>query len=185
MDLQSETMLNLINDLLDVSAIESGKLELHKEPTDLNQLLRSLHESNRLLAKTKSIDLKMETEPDLPMVTMDPNRIGQVVNNLVSNAIKFSYPNSEILLRVRRTEKEITVEVTDHGQGIPREEISKIFADFAKTSVRATGGEKSTGLGLAIVKRLVQAHGGRVWVESEVGKGSTFSFSLRIGDSLG
>jgi signal transduction histidine kinase len=180
MDTSSENMLSLINDLLDVSAIESGKLELNREKTNLAEYLGELHASNVLLARAKSIDLLLDVATNLPEVSFDRSRISQVVNNLVTNAIKFSYPDSEINLTAGRLGREIRITVTDHGQGIPPEETPKLFSDFSRTSVRPTRGEKSTGLGLAIVKRLVEAHGGKVWVESQVGRGSTFGFSLPL-----
>jgi len=180
MNTTSKRMLTLINDLLDVSAIESGKLELDKRKTDLVAFLQDLHAANAILAKGKSIDLTLHLEPGLPEVTCDQNRISQVINNLVTNAIKFSHPGTQTALRVERHGQEVEISVSDQGQGIPAEEIPGLFADFTRTSVTPTGGERSTGLGLSIVKRLVEAHGGRVWVESEVGKGSTFSFTLPV-----
>jgi len=175
-----ETMLALIDDLLDVSAIESGKLELHCREIDLAEYLRDCHAANSLLAKAKAIELKLELEPALPKVSIDPDRINQVVNNLITNAVKFSHPNTSVTLRARAAGGEVDISVTDQGQGIPTEDLSKMFTAFGRTSVRPTGGEKSTGLGLAIVKRMVEAHGGRVWVESKVGEGSTFTFTLPI-----
>ena len=176
----NDNMLNLINDLLDVNTIESGKLELKKEKVDLNQYLQQIYEENALLAKAKSMSLKLNLELSLIEISLDRNRIGQVVNNLINNAIKYSYPETEIILSAKRKDNEVVISVTDQGQGIPTEERSKLFSDFGKTSVRPTAGEKSTGLGLAIVKRMVEAHKGRIWVESEVGKGSTFYFSLPL-----
>ena len=133
-----------------------------------------------LLAKGKSINLKLNLESNLPEISLDRNRISQVINNLITNAIKFSYPETEIALSAVRRGGEVIISVADQGQGIPPDEIPKLFADFTKTSVRPTGGEKSTGLGLAIAKRMVEAHKGRIWVESQVGKGSTFSFTLPL-----
>lgn len=180
MEIQSTNMLNLINDLLDVSAIEAGSFDLRKEETDLGELLKAVRDTSAILAERKRIEVRLETCPDLPKVVLDPDRIRQVVDNLVSNAMKFSFPESSIVIRCESRDNEIKVSVADNGQGIPESEISKLFTDFTKTSVRSTGGEKSTGLGLAIVKRMVEAHGGRVRVESQVGKGSTFSFSIPL-----
>ena len=111
---------------------------------------------------------------------MDPNRIDQVINNLVTNAIKFSKPGSRIVLRAICLKEAVAISVTDQGQGIPHEEISKMFQYFSMTNVRPTAGEKSTGLGLAIAKRMVEAHGGKIGVESQPGQGSTFTFTLPL-----
>ena len=111
---------------------------------------------------------------------MDPDRINQVLNNLITNACKYSFPNTVVTLRARATGDEVAIAVQDQGQGIPASELPKMFTEFGKTSVRPTGGEKSIGLGLAIVKRMVEAHGGRIWVESQVGVGSTFTFTLPL-----
>jgi hypothetical protein len=180
MDRASDTMLSLINDLLDVASIESGSLELHIENTDIPTYLRDLQESNELLAKAKDIELKLELTEPLPAVDLDQDRVGQVVNNLVTNAIKFSYPATTIRMLARAEGQELHIAVIDEGQGIPNGELPKLFNEFGKTSVRPTAGEKSTGLGLAIVRRMVEAHGGRIWVESTVGKGSTFTFALPL-----
>jgi signal transduction histidine kinase len=111
---------------------------------------------------------------------MDPDRINQVVNNLITNAVKFSYPNTVITLRARAEDNTVAISVQDQGQGIPAKDLGKMFTEFGRASVRPTAGEKSTGLGLAIVKRMVEAHGGRIWVESQVGVGSTFTFTLPL-----
>jgi signal transduction histidine kinase len=103
-----------------------------------------------------------------------------VINNLITNAIKFSAPKSRIVLRAVLSESAVAISVTDQGQGVPREEMSKMFQYFGRTNVLPTAGEKSTGLGLAIAKRMVEAHGGKIGVESEPGKGSTFTFTLPL-----
>ena len=175
-----DKMLALINDLLDVSAIESGQLALAPQETDLAVYLKENARYNILLAKAKSIELVLEIPEGLPKVSMDPRRIDQVINNLIANAIKFSRPPSRITLRVVPREKEVAISVTDEGQGIPPGEISKLFQYFGRTSVLPTAGEKSTGLGLAIVKRMVEAHGGKIGVESRPGKGSTLTFTLPL-----
>jgi signal transduction histidine kinase len=177
---QSESMIALINDLLDVHAVQAGRLELNRQEVDLAEYLRDLHEANALLAREKNIDLRLEVGPDVPKVTLDPNRIAQVINNLVTNAIKFSHAETVVVLRATRREEGVEIAVVDQGQGIAPEEIPNLFAEFGKTTVKPTGGETSTGLGLAIVKRLVEAHGGQVRVESRPGEGSTFSFLLPI-----
>jgi len=112
---------------------------------------------------------------------MDPHRIDQVMNNLITNAIKFSYPHTTISLRARVLDQDVSISVQDQGQGIPAQEVYTLFTEFGKTSVRSTAGEKSTGLGLAIAKRIVALHGGRIWAESQVGIGSIFTFTLPRG----
>ena len=181
MDSSCEGMLHLIHDLLDVSAIESGRLELNTAEVHLEPYLREFAETAKMLAQSKSIELTLELEADLPKVKMDPRRIEQVLNNLVTNAIKFSYPETHITVRATRQDDDfVRVAVEDQGQGIPEHEIPHLFVEFGKASVQPTAGEPSTGLGLAIVKRIVEAHGGQVGVESEVGVGSTFYFTLPV-----
>ena len=180
MNMTCEKMLSLVNDLLDVSAIEAGRLELDKKPVDIDEYLGHSCENHRLLAQTKSITINLDLPAGLPVIAFDPNRISQVVDNLITNAIKFSHPHTNITVTARPSDGCVVITVKDEGQGIPREELPKMFTDFGRTSVKPTGGEKSTGLGLAISKRIVNAHGGEIWVESESGKGSSFSFSLPV-----
>ncbi len=171
-------MLQLIDDLLDVSAIESGRLELAPVPTALGEFLERVVGVNRMLAAGKGIELDLAVAPDLPPIVMDPRRIEQVMENLLSNAVKFSEPGRHVRITASLRDGRAIIAVTDRGPGIPPGEVDRLFQDFSRTSVRPTRGEKSTGLGLSIVRRIVTAHGGKAWVESTVGKGSTFSFSL-------
>lgn len=180
MKVTSDKMLDLLNDLLDVSAIESGKFDINPVETDLYSYLEECHSSNSILAEGKSITLKLEMDPGIPQINLDPDRISQVLNNLITNAIKFSNPDTEIIIKASIIENDVVISVTDQGQGIPEDEISQVFADFGRVSVKPTAGEKSTGLGLAIVKRLVESHGGKISVSSKVGVGSTFSFNLPV-----
>lgn len=171
-------MTRLIDDTLDISMIESGRIELRWNEVNLNDFLRETAESNELLARAKSIGMKMEMVAEPIKIRMDADRIGQVLANLIGNAIKFSHPDTEITLAAVPGESEIVISVTDQGQGIPENELPMLFTDFGQTSTKPTAGEPSTGLGLAIVKRIVEAHGGRIWVTSRLGIGSTFSFAL-------
>jgi len=179
-DRNLDRMLQMINDLLDISTIESGQLELKPQRIDLSLYLQKAVELRRPLAQAKSISLQLELPPELPEVSMDPQRIDQVLDNLVTNAIKFSFAGTQIILSARKTGNFVSIEVKDQGQGIPQQDLLKLFSDFGKTSVKPTSGEKSTGLGLAIVKRIVEAHEGQVGAESETGKGSTFYFTLPV-----
>lgn len=173
-------MLGLINDLLDINAIESGHLELQLEEVDLAEYLQGCHSRNRMLAQAKSIQLELQLPPNLPCVRLDANRFDQVLGNLIGNGIKFSYPETTITLSAEVQADSVAIGVSDQGQGIPEEEQAKLFTDFGQTSVRPTAGERTTGLGLAIVKRIVVAHGGSIEVQSEVGKGSTFTVVLPL-----
>ncbi|HPC36501.1 MAG TPA: GAF domain-containing sensor histidine kinase [Candidatus Marinimicrobia bacterium] len=173
-------MLNLINDLLDISAIESGKLTLQKTKVEPSIFFANYAENATRLAAVKSIRFETFIAPEIPPIEFDPNRITQVLDNLVSNAIKFSLPGTTITLTVKATNKNLEIRVADQGQGIPHAEISKLFKPFSRTSVQPTGGEKSTGLGLAIVRRIVQAHNGKIQVKSELGQGTEFIIHLPL-----
>lgn len=175
--------LKLIEDLLDVSAIESGHLTLEITPVDAVQQLEEAVQTANLLAADKSISVELEVDGSLPRVLADPKRISQVLGNLLSNAVKYSHPDTRVTLRASEQNGMVDVSVIDQGQGIPTEEMETLFTDFGRTSVRPTGEESSTGLGLAIVKRIVEAHGGAVFVRSKVGRGSTFSFTLPLADA--
>jgi len=176
----SQFMLRMVTDLLDVAAIEAGQLRLHREPVDLVQLVTRNVAMNKVLAARKEIAVELEPLPDMPAILLDPGKIEQVLNNLVTNAVKFSHGGSKVSVRVTRADDAVTIAVQDRGQGIPEADLPKLFKPFSNASVRATAGEQSTGLGLAIVRNIVEGHGGRIWLESEVGKGSTFSFTLPV-----
>lgn len=177
-----EQLTNLTNNLLDFSVIESGKLKLNIDKVeDLENFMKDCYQSNSMLAKMKSIKINLNlANSSLPPVYIDKNLITQVINNLVTNAIKFSYPNSQINLNIINDKGDVIISVSDQGQGIPKEEIPLLFKEYSQTSIKPTQGKNSTGLGLSIVKNIVEAHGSKFWVESEMGKGSTFSFSLPV-----
>ncbi len=176
----SEFMLSLLNDLLDVAKIESGRLDLDLEPADLVALIRNNVTLNQSLADKKSIRIIFRNDMPLPTILMDRTKIEQVLNNLISNAIKFSPLGTTVEVNILKSANHLTVSVRDDGQGIPESERKKLFQPFSRTSVKSTGGEKSTGLGLAIVRKIVMGHGGKIGVDSEVGRGSTFYFTLPL-----
>ncbi len=177
---QSVRLSNLIDDFLDIQRIESGREMYEMRGFDLQPLL----ESTRALFEVVEHHLVLE-HPLAPMlVRADPDRIGQVLTNLVSNAIKFSPPGSTITIGARSQAGEVIVWVTDQGIGIAAEVLPKLFAKFFRASDTGARGVGGTGLGLALVREIVQAHGGRVWVESQAGLGSTFYFSLPTADEL-
>jgi signal transduction histidine kinase len=174
----SDFMLKLVTDLLYISKIEAGKLQLDLQEANLIALLERNVEINRLLAEQKGINIRLNARGDLPPLVIDAFKIEQVLNNLISNGIKFSNPGSTVEVSASGRESEVVVSVKDEGQGIPADEIDRLFIPFENLSVKSTGGEQSTGLGLAIVKRIIEGHGGKIWVRSEPGVGSNFSFSL-------
>jgi signal transduction histidine kinase len=176
----SNFMLSLLNELLDISRIEAGKLDLDFQPTDIISLIQSSVDINKVLAERKNIQILLENPGSMPLVELDPMKIEQVMQNLLSNAVKFSSEGTVIRVSVSLDADHVRVAVADQGPGIPEEEIQKLFQPFSKISVQAPGGEKSTGLGLAIVKKIVQGHKGNIWVESTVNRGSTFFFTLPV-----
>ncbi len=173
----SQSMLSLLNDLLDISIIESGKIDLHYEKISLKDLIEKRVQVHEILGRKKKISLFADL-PDIPLISFDSKRISQVIDNLINNAIKFSPIGSEIHISMSREEKEIMISVRDEGPGISSEDQSRLFGEFQKLSAQPTGGEESTGLGLSIVKKNVEAHKGVVSVTSQVGQGATFSFTL-------
>jgi len=174
----SEYMRDMLNELLDITAIESGQLKLEIKVEDYIKFLKHIIKLNKPLADRKEISLKLNVKDIIPPISFDRNKITQVLNNLITNAIKFSWPDTEISIEVRKEDDFIVTGIIDQGQGIPFDEISNIFKPFQKTSVKATAGERSTGLGLAITKKIVEGHGGKISVESTVGKGTKFYFTL-------
>jgi signal transduction histidine kinase len=176
----SANMLALINDLLDVSVIESGRLELDKQEVDPAVFLKECCATNEVLAEAKSITLKLDLAPGLPKISLDLDRIAQVLDNLITNAVKFSNSNTTVTLAAKVEGPDLRVSVEDQGQGIPEHERSKLFVGFERTSIQPTAGEANTGLGLAIAKSVVEAHGGKIWAQSKVGVGSTFIFSIPV-----
>ena len=176
----SKFMRSLLEELLDVSVIDSGKLSIHLEPVKLIDLIRNNVALNRVIAGRKQITVEYHCTNDLPILQLDRKKIEQVLNNLISNAIKYSFPQSKVEIHSKREGDNLVISVSDEGQGIPPTEMDRLFKPFSRTSVKATSGESSTGLGLVIVRKIIEAHDGRVWAESQVKKGSTFYISLPV-----
>lgn len=174
---QSQVLTRLVRDLRDLSLAQQGQLHLDRRPVDLPALVRGVVEMSRPQAEEKGIALDVTAAADIA-VPADPDRLAQVLHNLLANAIRYTESGGSVHVTAGRAHGEVQVEVTDTGQGIAAEELPRIFERFHRVDrsrSRATGG---TGLGLAIVKHLVEAHGGRVWVRSQVGAGTTFGFAL-------
>jgi signal transduction histidine kinase len=177
-DKSGRHLLGLINDVLDFSKIEAGQLTLAINPYSIKDVIQSVVASTQSLATEKNLALKITVPPGLPAASGDERRISQVLLNLVGNAIKFT-DSGEVRVEVTSTDGSFEVAVSDTGPGIAEADQDKIFEEFRQaegsTSAQRKGG---TGLGLAIAKRIVELHGGKIWVESEVGKGSKFTFTL-------
>ena len=171
-------MLTLINDLLVFSSFESGKVNLNLAKSNLSELLTENLNLNRIISGKKNIELKLEKPDEDVYLSIDSDKIVQVLNNLIGNAIKFSFPNTVIEVKLKTEKDNVVFFVSDKGTGIAPENIENLFKPFSKISSVGTSGEKGTGLGLNIVKNIVEAHKGKVWVESEQGKGTTFFVSL-------
>ncbi len=204
----SNSMLELVNDLLDVAKLESGKFEVFKKATDLKRIIELRIQSFNSLASENKLTLEAKIAPEVPTsVLADENKISQVLNNLISNSIKFTGPGGKITLGayicqanqdlaqiafdkdigwqglkkgLKCQEDSVVVSVTDTGLGITQSEMARLFNKFQQLSASAMSGKKGTGLGLVIVKGIVEAHGGEVGVLSEEGKGSTFYFTLPL-----
>jgi signal transduction histidine kinase len=184
-------MLRLVNDLLEISKLDSGKLVLEREPVDLTELIDAAVRVARTLARPKGTQVTLDISDGVALraVRVDPHKLRQVIDNLLSNAIKYSAKDSVVrvvLQLAARTDsvgqRQVELAVHDSGQGIPHDEMSRLFEPFGTTSTRGTAGEKSTGLGLAIVRRIVQGHGGTVQVESQLGVGSSFVVRLPLAE---
>ncbi len=176
----TDRLIALVNDLLDISKIQSGRLDLVLEPLDLGELLARELESLKALADDKRVTILTDVEPGVPMVRGDTHRLGQIITNLVSNAIKYSPDATIVKLTAYQVDKNVLVKVVDAGMGIAPEERVKLFQMFYRGESDAVRQIRGTGLGLAITKHLVEMHGGKIWVESEKGHGSTFSFTIPI-----
>jgi len=177
---QAHRLISLVNDLLDASRLERGQLELVKQQVQIEEIMGRIVRQLENMAREKSIALKVQVDAPLPPVEADPRRVEQVLVNLVSNALKFTPPNGLVLIQSRVEDDELLVEVSDTGVGIPAEAMPYLFSKFYQVDGSATRRAGGTGLGLYLSKMMVEAHGGRIWVRSEVDKGSTFSFTLPL-----
>lgn len=176
-------MLALINDILDFSKIEAGKLDLVEEEFDIRTLIETTVEGFAHKADEKDLELAVFIDPDLPTnVIGDPGRLRQILTNLIGNALKFTH-KGEIVVECKLVESKpdtlnIQFSVRDTGIGIPQDKLDLIFKDFTQADGSTTRKYGGTGLGLSISKKLTQMMGGKIWVESEVNKGSTFYFTV-------
>lgn len=181
MDQTCDLMLRLIDDILDINRVKSGSVRLDYKLMDVGELIERIVQSFRTSAGTKNIKLETKMEMDIPKINADPMRLEQILNNLISNAIKFSDEGTDVEIGVKPSHSKIEIWVADHGQGVEDGEIRELFKEYSFISSKPTKGEKSHGLGLAIVRKLVEAHGGEISVVSKRGTGTRFTVSLPVG----
>jgi two-component system phosphate regulon sensor histidine kinase PhoR len=183
-EVETGHLVQMVNELLDLSRIEGGGTLQMADGVDMSRLAADAAERLRLFAERQAVTFRLETPPGLPPIRGDAARLGQVVVNLVHNAVKFSPDGGEVTIRTTVHDGQLVTSVEDHGIGIPRVARDRIFERFYKVDRARQRGESGggTGLGLAISRHVVEQHGGRIWVESQEGSGSTFSFALPIVD---
>ncbi|MHC1743209.1 MAG: ATP-binding protein [Syntrophobacteraceae bacterium] len=187
----SERLFSIISSILDVSKMEEAMMEYELTTCDLTNLIQRSIANVTLIAQKKQIKLRTFTSEPLPLVHMDERRIQQVLDNLMSNALKFSPVGGEIVIASRLLRggdgkrNEIEVRIRDNGQGIPKTDLDKVFTKFYQSHQDRGQKHRGTGLGLAIARHIVLAHKGKIWVESEPGKGSIFAFTLPVRPDVG
>lgn len=175
---EAERLANLVNDLLDLSKIESGRVELKREPCDVSA---AIHKALSGLAKQASeagVTIRVDAPPGAARIFADEGTITQVLYNLIDNAIKYNRPGGSVVVSVKDMGRSVEIKVADTGMGIPPEDLPRIFERFYRVDKARSREKGGTGLGLSIVKHIVQAHGGEVLAASVLGKGSTFSFTI-------
>jgi PAS domain S-box-containing protein len=175
-DRETSYLGNLINSLLDMSRLESGRFQINRSLVSIQETINDSIKSFQSLAREKNIALTENIPPELPEIEVDAGRLRQVFFNLLSNAIKYSDPGGKITFKAVKREDGLLFQVSDRGIGIPKEALQHLFERFYRAEDKLARG--GTGLGLYITKQIIEAHGGRIWVESQVREGSTFSFSL-------
>ena len=177
--IETDALTQMVTELLELSRIESGRLTLDLQPASPSDLLASACKRMQLQAERAGLNLRVECATDLPKVTIDPQRLEQVLVNLIHNAVKFTKPGGDVVLGAEAGVGEVRFAVRDTGIGIPADDVPRIFERFYRVDKSRTG--SGTGLGLSIAKHIVEAHKGRIWAESIEGQGSTFYFAIPPG----
>lgn len=179
---EAERMIRLVNDLLHLSRLDSRQAIIHKEPTHLSEMLEEVADRFSFQSSQKKIDISIEVDSTLPdKVYLDPDQIDQVLDNLVSNAIKYTTEGGSIALCARcHGDDAVLIEVKDTGIGIPKKDLSRIFERFYRVDKARSRNMGGTGLGLSIAREIVRAHGGHIWIDSEIDVGTKISFTLPL-----
>jgi PAS domain S-box-containing protein len=175
---ESEYLSHLLGNLLELSRSQAGRLLLHAEPLEMREVVEDAIAAVRPMSQTHRF--LVEIPQDLPKVPADQLRLQRILHNLLENAVKYSPPESEIRIAARPDEKCLIIGISNQGDGISREDRAKLFAPFQRLEDAVRSGTKGTGLGLRVCQILVEAHGGKIWAESEPGQGATFYFTLPL-----
>jgi signal transduction histidine kinase len=178
--ISGKNLLEIINNLLDISRLETGERTLNYEDVDIISLIGEARMSLFSSASNKKIVIELKVDPSLENIRADRTKLRQILYNLMSNAIKFTSEMGKVTLSASQKEGMLEVKVSDNGIGLSKEDYEKIFMPFTQADSSASRGYGGAGLGLYIVKNFIDLHGGKIWVDSEVGKGSTFTFTLPI-----
>jgi two-component system sensor histidine kinase ResE len=176
----ANNMNEIIIDFLDFQAIEDGKIELSVDLINLNDIARKFVESNTVLADSKDIKLILECHDSLPPVNADSKRIGQVMENMISNAVKYCPFGSNVFIKTRANKNKVLFEVVDNGPGLSGSDMKKVFNRYFRLENQPIGVDRGSGLGLTICKMLIDLHGGNIGVRNNTDAGATFWFSLNI-----
>jgi two-component system sensor histidine kinase GlrK len=184
----SERLYRFLSSVLDLSKMEAGMMEYVRVPSDLSALLDRCVQTIQLISQRKAIRLEVVCPTPMPLLSLDEGRMQQVLDNLLNNAMKFTPDGGIVRVTASLEEREgdsgadgwVEIRISDTGAGIPPEEVERIFNKFYQSSHHQNQRERGTGLGLAIARHIVEAHGGRIWVESQLGKGSTFILLLPV-----
>ncbi|GLC29537.1 sensor histidine kinase [Clostridium omnivorum] len=172
----------LVNSLLDLSRIEAGQIKVNLKSLDISKIISGTVTKLKPIIEDQDMQLEIDTSSKLPLVLGDEDLIEQVIINYITNAVRFTSEGGRIVVKAEQNENQVYIHVSDTGIGIPSEEVNKVWGRFYKVDEARQLSKEGAGLGLSLVKEIIELLGGRVWVESELGKGSTFSFSLKSGD---
>ncbi len=176
----AEFMRRLVDGFLDMAVIESGTLILDKTSVDLTHVLQQSLVLNEMIAKKKGVRIHVDHNGNIPWVKADSAKIEQVFTNLISNAVEHTPSGGHVFIKLYLQNHQVVASIQDQGPGIEKKDLDCLFKPFTPSQAQKSSGEKSIGLGLAISKKIIEAHGGKIWVESAYGKGATFYFSINM-----
>ncbi|HSX39894.1 MAG TPA: HAMP domain-containing sensor histidine kinase [Candidatus Saccharimonadales bacterium] len=174
----AHNLLGIVNDLLDLSKMDTGKMELMLKKGNINDVLTEEYNYYIITAKDRGVNLILDVDSSVPEFSFDYDKVKRVLNNLISNSLKFTEPGESIFLYSKNQKDHVEITVADNGKGIPEDKRGFLFNKFAQVQESAHKKDKSTGLGLAIAKGIVEAHKGKIWFEPNMPKGSKFIFTL-------